>query len=269
MRLKMFIKICGHFILICIHSVQSAVISQRFGYFKKSVWGKKIVMIQNPRKFTGGHGKSRVCISGYSQIFRKVLHADTLIPGGIFFQHRSHVLIFRTSICNAQLPVFICLCQEGVHHLGKKQLWRAVSGHSHTDQRFIIQPDTPLAGKFRLVRNIRFIPGSVWNLLRFKALMEPDPEFFRTVMFQITESLLHSIRIQFFHHASPLDPASCILLFIHIYSPQILSILHIFYFSPGLFYHCTLFFARLTRHFLSKSRQEGVELERKMGYDRF
>ena len=98
--------------------------------------------------------------------------------------------------------------------------------------------------KFRLIRNIRFIPRTIGNFFRLKTFMETDPEFLRSIVLQIAEALLDRVGIQFLEHASPLDPASCLLFFIHILCPQTLLICycsqqHIFY---NNFTHNRLYF---------------------------
>ena len=150
-------------------------------------------MIQQTHKFPFRHFKSRICISGNSFIFSQFTDTDTGILFHVFFQDTFHNRILRTAVCNTKLPVGISLCQKRFHHLYQKCLRSTKSRNCHTDQRFISKTMFSLFFQFRFIRNIGFIPWPVGNLFRFKSFMKTDPEFFRSIMPEITKSFLYCI----------------------------------------------------------------------------
>ena len=65
MRLKMFAKVSGYFILICIYGLQASVFVQRGRNLIKSVGRQQIVMVQNTDELSFRHLQRRVGIPGY------------------------------------------------------------------------------------------------------------------------------------------------------------------------------------------------------------
>ena len=108
--LKMLVQFSSHLILICVYCIPMLMLVQCIHNLVKSIWRKKIIMIQKPHKFSLCHGKCSIGVLCNSFILSKLLPAYSPVPAAVFFQHFSHRLIFRTSIGNAKLPVLIGLC---------------------------------------------------------------------------------------------------------------------------------------------------------------
>ena len=109
-RLKMLIQFSSHLILICVYCIPVLMLVQCIHNLVKSIWRKKIIMIQKPHKFSLCHGKCSIGVLCNPFILSEFLPAYSPVPAAVFFQHFSHGLIFRTSIGNAKLPVLIGLC---------------------------------------------------------------------------------------------------------------------------------------------------------------
>ena len=154
-------------------------------------------MIQQSQKFSFRHGKCLIGILCDSQILLQITESYSGISGCIICQDSLHLFIIRACICNTQFPVRVGLCDQGIYHLFQKFRRCLIGRYRNTDQRSLFEFMFSLFLQCLLIRDIYFIPGTVWHLLRFEAFMKPYPEFFWSVMFQIAEPLLDRIGRQF------------------------------------------------------------------------
>ena len=218
MRLKMFIQIRGHLIFIRIDAVCLFILTDRAHNLVKCIRRKKIVVIQKPDKFPRSHGKSSICIFCNAQIFFQVPHMDPAVPGGILIQQLNHRLILWTSVCDTELPVRIGLIDHGADHLLQKFYRSPVCRNYHTDHRPAGKMPFSLFLQCFFIWPVCLVPRSVGNLFRFKPFMQPNPEFLRPVVLQISEALLNRIGGKLFQHFLPLNPAPRIIIRSHEFS---------------------------------------------------
>ena len=181
----MLVQFSRHLILICIHCICLFMLIQCIHDLIQGIGRKKVIMVQKPHKLSLRHGKCRICILCNSLILIQIHPTDAAVFTAVLFQSLSHGFLFRASVGNAQLPVLIGLGYKRIYHLLQKQLRSPIRRNYHADKGRINKLFLSLFVKDRLVRRIRLIPGTIWNLLRLKPLMEPDPEFLQAIMPQI------------------------------------------------------------------------------------
>ena len=215
MGLKMLIQFGSYLVFICIDSICIRIIFQITCNLIKSIWGKQVIMIKNSCILSLYHLKCCICISCNSQILIQYFYTDSAVLIRIFVQNSLHFLIFRTSVRNAEFPVTVCLCQQRINHLAQKNFRCTKCRNSHADQRAVGKLVFSLFFQFCIIRNIGLIPRTIRYFFRFKAFMKTYPEFLRTIMFEITQSLTDRVRIKLFQHSCPLDMSCHFFVFAH------------------------------------------------------
>ena len=228
MWLEMFTEVSRDLILICINNIQLPVFIEFLYDLIESIRCQKIIMVKESYKFSSCHGKRRIGISRDSEILIQISDTDSPVSGTIFLKNSCHCGVLRTSICNTEFPVRIRLIKKRLDHLTQKNLRCTKCRYCDTDLRRIAKLVFLLLLKFCRIRDICLIPRTIRNFFRFKTLMQTNPEFFWTIMLQITESFLNCVGIQFLKHTPPLDSSHSLLFFIHILCPRTFY-LHYFY----------------------------------------
>ena len=216
MRLKMLVQICRYLILICIKCICLRMILQCIHDLIQCIRSQQVIMVEKSHKFALCHGKSTVCILRNAKIFFQVTKPYPDILCRIICQNSLHLFIIRTCIRNTQFPFCVSLADQWFYHLLQKFYGSLIGRHRDTEQWCIVEFMFPLFLKCFFIRNISRIPWTIRHFFRFKTFMQPDPEFFRAIMLQITKTFLNRIRRKFLQHFRPLDLSSCRLFFSHI-----------------------------------------------------
>ena len=139
-------------------------------------------MIQKADILSFCHSQSFVGIFRDPFILLQLFPSDPGISPGIFHKRIFHGSVLWTGICDTQLPVFIGLFQQRIHHLAEKLLRCFICRHRNTNLRLILPFLLFLLFQFFYIRSVFFIPGSIRHLFWFKTFMKPDPEFLWPVM---------------------------------------------------------------------------------------
>ena len=172
-------------------------------------------MIKNSCILSLYHLKCCVCISCNSEILIQYFYTDPAVLIRILIQHCLHFFIFRTSVRNAEFPVAVCLCQQRIYHLAQKNFRCTKCRNCHADQRAVGKPVFSLFFQFCIIRNISLVPRTIRHFFRLKEFMKTNPEFLRTIMFEITQSLTDRVRIKLFQHSCPLNMSGHFFVFAH------------------------------------------------------
>jgi len=189
----MLVQLCGNFILVCVDSVRLRMILQDIHDLIQCIGCQKVIMIQKSQEFPFRHVKCSVGVLRDPQILFQIAETHSGISGCIICEDALHFFIIRACIGNAELPVGISLFHQTVYHLFQKLCRGLISRNCHTDLGCIGKLMCPLFLQCFLIRYIGVIPWAIGYLFRLEALMKPDPEFLRSVMFQISESFLDRI----------------------------------------------------------------------------
>ena len=215
MRLKMLIQFGSYLVFICIDTIRLRIIFQITCNLIKSIWCKQVIMVKNSCILSLCHLKCCVCISCNSEILIQYFYMDPAVLIRILIQHCLHFFIFRASVCNAEFPVAVCLCQQRIDHLAQKNFRCTKCRNCHTDQRAVGKLVFSLFFQFCIIRNISLVPRTIRHCFRLKAFMKTNPEFFWSIMFKIAQPLTDRIRIELFQHPAPLDVSCHFFVFAH------------------------------------------------------
>ena len=118
-------------------------------HLKQRVLRQRIVMIRQNDEIALCHADGGVRVSGDAEIIAQVKKAETAVACGVLPHHPVHdfSLALRASVCHADLPVFVGLRQNGIHHLPQIFFWRPVSRYHDRQKRLIRQNRRTLARK--------------------------------------------------------------------------------------------------------------------------
>ena len=151
-------------------------------------------MIQKSYIITGSQSQSFIGVPCDPFIFLQLFPLDPPVFFRILHQSIFHRSILRTGIYNTQFPVLICLVQQRIYHLPEIFFRCLICRYHNTDLGLIFPFSFFLFFQFFYIRSVGLIPRAIRDFFWFKPLMKPYPEFFRPVMFQITEAFLNGIR---------------------------------------------------------------------------
>ena len=204
--------ILPHLVLVGIEHLTAGMGPDRPGRLIQRVRSQKVIMVQQTYKIAPGHPEALIGILRNTLVLSQVTDTDARILLRVLFQDPPDRQILRTGIGDAQLPLRVGLGGDRIHHLPQKSFRRAV--HRHDDAETDRIPKTVFFLFFQLFfsRAVQGIPLFVGDLLRFKPLVQADPELLRTIVPEIQKSFFDRIGRKLTEQTAPPDPSVQIIL---------------------------------------------------------